>query len=176
MSCAQRIRVPTENFASPQASHLRWWCILRLRIHCTLDCPMHGKVCVSQLCQPTLGTGLDNVSCAQHHGRPASNSCGAICLFRHRLLLVRLLPLSARQLCDTSTMGRLRLIFLLQKTLRRERKRGLLAHWSYDLARHRQLLVLYRKELNAHLTATEAARRPITVGRSKMNADHAAKP
>lgn len=48
----------------------------------------------------------------------------------------------------------LRLLASLRGVLKAERKRGLQGHWSYDLARHSQLLALYRKLLRRHLART----------------------
>ena len=35
----------------------------------------------------------------------------------------------------------------LRRALRAERRRGVAGHWTYDLARHVELLHLYRQEL-----------------------------
>jgi len=43
--------------------------------------------------------------------------------------------------------ARLRIIARLRKALRAERRRGLAGHWAYDLARHVELLRLYRAEM-----------------------------
>jgi hypothetical protein len=37
----------------------------------------------------------------------------------------------------------------LRQALRAERRRGLSGHWTYDLARHVELLRVYREELAA---------------------------
>lgn len=47
---------------------------------------------------------------------------------------------------DTTPAGRLRLLGRLRRALRVERQRGLAGHWTYDLARHRQLLAAYWAE------------------------------
>jgi hypothetical protein len=41
----------------------------------------------------------------------------------------------------------LRILARLRKALRAERRRGLAGHWTYDLARHVELLRVYRLEL-----------------------------
>jgi hypothetical protein len=48
---------------------------------------------------------------------------------------------------DESAEARLRVLGRLRKALRAERRRGLAGHWTYDLARHIELLRLYRAEL-----------------------------
>jgi hypothetical protein len=61
--------------------------------------------------------------------------------------LPRLLPIWPHEIDDTSAAGRTRLVRKLRRALRAERRRGLAGHWSYDLARHMQLLRAYRAEL-----------------------------
>jgi hypothetical protein len=65
----------------------------------------------------------------------------------HRAALGRLLPLWPHELEDQSLSARLRIIARLRKALRAERRLGLAGHWTYDLARHVELLRLYRAEL-----------------------------
>lgn len=65
------------------------------------------------------------------------------------LHLQQLLPMWPAELADTTLAGRLRLLKRLRRALRQERRRGLAGHWSYDLARHRRLLVAYRAEAEA---------------------------
>lgn len=60
--------------------------------------------------------------------------------------LMRLLPLWPHEVADASPSGRRRVLVLLRRALRAERKRGLGGHWTYDLSRHAQLLALYRAE------------------------------
>jgi hypothetical protein len=50
---------------------------------------------------------------------------------------------------DQSAPARERIVAKLRKALRAERRRGLAGHWTYDLARHIELLRLYRGELAA---------------------------
>jgi hypothetical protein len=66
-----------------------------------------------------------------------------------RAALGRLLPLWPHELADESPQGRLRVVARLRKALRAERRRGLAGHWTYDLARHVELLRLYRAEAAA---------------------------
>jgi hypothetical protein len=56
---------------------------------------------------------------------------------------------------DESAPARRRVVERLRRALRAERRRGVAGHWTYDLARHVELLRLYRLELAA-LTAAEA--------------------
>lgn len=65
----------------------------------------------------------------------------------HRAALGRLLPFWPHELEDESVPARLRIIARLRKALRAERRRGLAGHWTYNLARHVELLRLYRAEL-----------------------------
>lgn len=61
--------------------------------------------------------------------------------------LPRLLALWPREIDDPSPEAHVRVVAKLRAALRAERRRGLGGHWTYDLARHRQLLVAYRAEL-----------------------------
>lgn len=63
--------------------------------------------------------------------------------------LASLVPLWPKELDDTSRQGRMRLVTLLERALRAERRRGLAGHWTYDLARHMQLLEAHRAEVRA---------------------------
>ena len=46
----------------------------------------------------------------------------------------------------------------MRRALRAERQRGLAGHWTYDLARHAQLLRAYRAEVAAYLHRAEPPR------------------
>jgi hypothetical protein len=63
-----------------------------------------------------------------------------------RVALSRLLALWPHELEDETAEARLRILGRLRKALRAERRRGLAGHWTYDLARHIELLRLYRAE------------------------------
>lgn len=67
-----------------------------------------------------------------------------------RARLQRLLPFWPEDLEDDSTGARLKIVARLRQALRAERRRGVAGHWTYDLARHRDLLAAYRQEV-AHL-------------------------
>ncbi len=71
--------------------------------------------------------------------------------------LPRLLPLWPEDLADISVDGRRALVGRLASVLRRERQRGAAGDWSYDLARHRQLLTAYRAECDALRTQQQRA-------------------
>ncbi|MBL8564799.1 MAG: hypothetical protein JNM89_03680 [Hyphomicrobiaceae bacterium] len=59
----------------------------------------------------------------------------------------RLTSLWPAELADRTRQGRARLVGRLRRALREERQRGLAGHWTYDLARHAQLLAAYRAEI-----------------------------
>ncbi len=71
--------------------------------------------------------------------------------------LPKLLPLWAWELATPSQAEHARLLARLRCALRRERQRGLSGHWTYDLARHAQLLRAYRAEVAACLKVKGAA-------------------
>jgi hypothetical protein len=63
--------------------------------------------------------------------------------------LPRLIPLWPEELADMTQSGRVALVARLAALLRRERQQGLAGAWSYDIARHRQLLIAWRAERDA---------------------------
>ena len=65
--------------------------------------------------------------------------------------LPKLLPLWEWELETPSEAEHARLLARLRRALRAERQRGLGGHWTYDLARHAQLLRAYRAEVAACL-------------------------
>jgi len=67
--------------------------------------------------------------------------------------LPKLLPLWEWELKTPSEAEHARLLARLRRALRAERQRGLGGHWTYDLARHAQLLRAYRAEVAACLAA-----------------------
>jgi hypothetical protein len=69
--------------------------------------------------------------------------------YDRRQELPRVLPLWPHELEDDSPHGRARILRKLLRALRAERRRGVAGHWTYDLARHRQLLRVWRLELAA---------------------------
>jgi hypothetical protein len=63
--------------------------------------------------------------------------------------LPRILPLWPHEVEDDTPQGRARIVVRLRRALRAERRRGISGHWTYDLARHAELLRVYRLELAA---------------------------
>lgn len=61
--------------------------------------------------------------------------------------LPRILPLWPYEVDDETPEGRRKIVYKLRRALRAERRRGLSGHWTYDLARHAELLRIYRLEL-----------------------------
>ncbi len=64
-----------------------------------------------------------------------------------RAALSRVLGLWPHELDDETATGRQQILAKLKRALRAERRRGVTGHWTYDLARHIELLHLYRQEL-----------------------------
>ena len=67
--------------------------------------------------------------------------------FDRRAALTRVLGLWPGEVDDLSAAGRQNMLAKLRRALRAERRRGVAGHWTYDLARHVELLHLYRQEL-----------------------------
>lgn len=61
--------------------------------------------------------------------------------------LPRLIALWPDEASSTDPAVRARVLGKLRRALRAERRRGLAGHWTYDLARHSQLFVAYRHEV-----------------------------
>jgi hypothetical protein len=66
--------------------------------------------------------------------------------YDRRTELSRILPLWPHELDDETPEGRRRMVAKLRRALRAERRRGIAGHWTYDLARHVELLRVYRLE------------------------------
>jgi hypothetical protein len=67
--------------------------------------------------------------------------------YDRRIELPRVLPLWPHELDDESPEGRRSIVCKLRRALRAERRRGIAGHWTYDLARHAELVRIYRLEL-----------------------------
>jgi len=67
-----------------------------------------------------------------------------------------LLPLWPHEAADMSPAGRAHILAKLERALRAERRRGIAGHWTYNLARHVQLLRVYRSERAAAAHAHQA--------------------
>ncbi|HXF53875.1 MAG TPA: hypothetical protein VNK52_07105 [Hyphomicrobiaceae bacterium] len=78
--------------------------------------------------------------------------------YERRRDLPRLLPVLAEDIAVRSYDDHARLVAMLRRALRLERRRGLAGDWTYDLARHAGLLEAYRMEAAA--LAARARRRP----------------
>jgi hypothetical protein len=70
--------------------------------------------------------------------------------------LPKLVPLWPSEIKTTTQAEHARLLAKLRRALRAERQRGLGGHWTYDLARHAQLLRAYRAEVAAYVRAALA--------------------
>lgn len=69
--------------------------------------------------------------------------------YDRRRAIARVLPLWPHELEDESATARKWIVAKLHSALRAERRRGVAGHWTYDLARHVELLRVYRQELAA---------------------------
>ena len=69
--------------------------------------------------------------------------------YDRRTTLCSVLALWPQEIEDDSLAGRLLIVAKLRRALRAERQRGLAGHWTYDLARHAELLRAYKQELRA---------------------------
>ncbi len=82
-----------------------------------------------------------------HRRRTAPAQAAARRPYERRAELPRVLPLWPHELDDDTPEGRRLIISKLRRALRAERRRGVCGHWTYDLARHVELLRVYRCEL-----------------------------
>ena len=69
--------------------------------------------------------------------------------YDRRAAVPKVLAVWPHELADESLSGRLTILAKLRRALRHERRRGIAGHWCYDLARHSELLRVYREELAA---------------------------
>lgn len=74
--------------------------------------------------------------------------------------LVGLWPADVVDPADPAFSG---LLARLRRALRAERQRGVAGHWSYDLARHSELLTVYRILTDAHRREAQTEKRPRTL-------------
>lgn len=58
-----------------------------------------------------------------------------------------MLPLWPEEIGDRSQEGNLRILRLLRRALREERRRGLAGDWAYDLSRHQSLYRALKAEI-----------------------------
>ncbi len=73
--------------------------------------------------------------------------------------LPKLVPLWPSEIDTTGLADHARLLAKLRRALRAERRRGIGGHWTYDLARHVQLLRAYRAETAAYRAARATSMR-----------------
>jgi hypothetical protein len=59
---------------------------------------------------------------------------------------LRCLPIWPKDLADRSREGRRKLIAIIEREMRKERRLGLAGHRSYDVARHAKLTQLLKEE------------------------------
>ncbi len=81
--------------------------------------------------------------------RPAATPLGT---YDRGTELPAILPLWRDELADDTPRGRRLILAKLRRALRAERRRGSAGHWTYDLARHAELLRVYRLELARYRT------------------------
>ena len=77
--------------------------------------------------------------------------------YDRRAALCRVLALWPHEFDNHTPAGRQNILAKLRRALRAERRRGIAGHWTYDLARHIELLHVYRQEL-ALLVGTDERR------------------
>lgn len=140
----------------------RWW---RPTARLERYPPQHGTMRHSRLPQePTTSQAVppqcrtQKKRASARAGPKLKSDAGTRAYVRARDL-PRLLPLWPRKIASMKAADHARLLARLRKALRAERQRGLGGHWTYDLARHAQLLRAYRAETAAHLRVTCANRR-----------------
>jgi hypothetical protein len=80
----------------------------------------------------------------------------AVASYKRARDLPRLLPLWPHEIEVGSIAEHARLLARMRRALRMERQRGIAGHWTYDLARHAQLLSAYRAETAAYGRRLEA--------------------
>ncbi len=77
--------------------------------------------------------------------------------------LARLVPLWPHEIADETPAGRAKLLRALRRALKAERLRGIEGSWTYDLARHAQLLRAYQREMaNQRFNVRTGGRVPTT--------------
>jgi hypothetical protein len=85
--------------------------------------------------------------------------------YQRASILPRLVPVAPAEVADVSPAGTRRILALLARALRSERRRGRAGHWSYDLNRHIGLRQAMLAE-TARLRAARPARPERTEGRA----------
>jgi hypothetical protein len=62
---------------------------------------------------------------------------------------LQLLPVWPKEICDRTDQGRRKIIAIIERELRKERRRGIAGDRAYDLARHSRLVRLLKEEREA---------------------------
>ena len=116
----------------------------------------------SPAAEPTDANLLDASLCNKGSRLRARDHAPTVVeLRRCRAEIGRLLPLWPCELADMTPAGGTRIVAILERALRAERRRGLAGHWTYNLARHAQLLRAYQIEKAAARHHEHAARRQL---------------
>ena len=92
-------------------------------------------------------SGAAPIRGALYSVRPGQAEGHTLRSYHRRAELPRVLPLWPHELDDETPEGRRNIVCKLRRALRAERRRGVAGHWTYDLARHVELLRVYRLEL-----------------------------
>jgi hypothetical protein len=79
--------------------------------------------------------------------KPESNSA---------LADLQLLPVWPKDICNRTPEGRRKLIAIIERELRKERRRGVASDRAYDITRHARLARLLREERTALRRITQA--------------------
>lgn len=101
-------------------------------------------------------------------GEPACFGLAASAGYVRERDLPRLIAIWPNDLRQRTAAGQAAIVRRLHNALRAERRRGLAGHWTYDLARHTQILTAYRAEAAA-LTAIAANTPPTPPPQSKRH-------
>jgi hypothetical protein len=103
-----------------------------------------GRPMAAHVLNNTAGRRAARDRRPRRDARPAACANNAI---DRAAALAKVLPLWPHELEDVSPTGRRHILAKLRRALRAERRRGVSGHWTYDLARHAELVRLYREEL-----------------------------
>lgn len=81
------------------------------------------------------GAAVASVAAAARRAVVVAVKAGAVD-YRRATVLPRLVPVGPAEIADETPEGGRRILALLARALRSERRRGRAGHWSYDLNRH----------------------------------------
>lgn len=106
--------------------------------------PRHPKGLPARSVKGTSAqTASEHAVARQAAARPMEHAETAYCRQRH---LPHLIPVEPKDLADNGAAAAQRIIALLGKALRAERRLGNAGHWSYDLNRHMSLVAALKAE------------------------------